>query len=45
MIRFYSELTQTISQQWRDAIEKRKAQIRQKIATLVVNKTSGPCPM
>ena len=40
MIRFYSELTQNISQQRRQAIEQRKAQIRQKIAALVVNKTS-----
>jgi hypothetical protein len=41
MTRFYSELTKDISQKRRDAIEHRKAQIRQKIAALVVNKCNG----
>ncbi len=38
MTRSYSELTKDISQKRRDYIEHRKAQIRQKIAALVVNK-------
>jgi hypothetical protein len=42
MIRSYFELTKDISQKRRDAIEHRKAQIRQKIAALVVNKTKTP---
>jgi hypothetical protein len=42
MTRSYSELTKDISQKRRDAIEHRKAQIRQKIAALVVNKPKRP---
>ncbi len=45
MIRFYSELTQNISQKRREAIEQRKALIRQKIAALVVNKTDTLKPI
>jgi hypothetical protein len=43
MTRFYSELTQNISQQRRDYIDKRKEEIRRKwFATPLENKTKTP---
>jgi hypothetical protein len=43
MTRFYSELTQNISQQRRDYIDKRKEEIRRKwFAAPLENKTNQP---